>query len=153
MFSEISKKKLKNGGFSLIELIIVVAIMVALIVVMAPAYVKYVQKSRDAVITNAAEEVIEFAKSEYTSGTLTGSATVTVGGDASNKVAIVIESDTNNPLAYDGITGDAGCNAFIEACGGETNKNTASDLVYTISLNGSDATKLDVSFDTNRDPV
>ncbi len=43
-------------GFSLIELIIVIAIMVALIAVMAPAFVKYVQKSRDAALATAAED-------------------------------------------------------------------------------------------------
>ncbi len=43
-------------GFSLVELIIVIAIMVALIAVMAPAFVKYVQKSRDAALATAAED-------------------------------------------------------------------------------------------------
>ncbi len=44
-------------GFSLVELIIVIAIMVALIAVMAPAFVKYVQKSRDAALATAAEDL------------------------------------------------------------------------------------------------
>ena len=44
-------------GFSLVELIIVIAIMVALIAVMAPAFVKYVQKSRDAALSTAAEDL------------------------------------------------------------------------------------------------
>ena len=41
-----AKKKLNNKGFSLIELIIVVAIMAVLIGVLAPQYLKYVEKSR-----------------------------------------------------------------------------------------------------------
>lgn len=39
-------KKLNNKGFSLVELIIVIAIMAVLIGVLAPQYLKYVEKSR-----------------------------------------------------------------------------------------------------------
>lgn len=39
-------KKTNNKGFSLIELIIVIAIMAILIGVLAPQYMKYVEKSR-----------------------------------------------------------------------------------------------------------
>lgn len=52
------KFRKNNKGFSLIELIIVVAIMVALIVVLAPQYLKQVEKARVA----ADEDIItEFA--------------------------------------------------------------------------------------------
>lgn len=40
------KKKMNNKGFSLVELIIVIAIMVILVAVLAPQYLKYVEKSR-----------------------------------------------------------------------------------------------------------
>lgn len=40
------KKEMNNKGFSLVELIIVIAIMVVLIAVLAPQYLKYVEKSR-----------------------------------------------------------------------------------------------------------
>ena len=52
-------------GFSLVELIIVIAIMVALIAVMAPAFVKYVQKSRDAAFTTACEDYFTALKTYY----------------------------------------------------------------------------------------
>lgn len=41
-------KKLNNKGFSLVELIIVVAIMVVLVGVLAPQFIKYVEKSKAA---------------------------------------------------------------------------------------------------------
>lgn len=39
-------KKMSNKGFSLVELIIVIAIMAILVGVLAPQYLKYVEKSR-----------------------------------------------------------------------------------------------------------
>ena len=39
-------KKTNNKGFSLVELIIVIAIMAILVGVLAPQYIKYVEKSR-----------------------------------------------------------------------------------------------------------
>ena len=39
-------KKLDNKGFSLVDLIIVIAIMAVLVGVLAPQYLKYVEKSR-----------------------------------------------------------------------------------------------------------
>ena len=52
------KERMNNKGFSLVELIIVIAIMAVLIVVLAPQYLKYVEKSRNSTdITNATEIV------------------------------------------------------------------------------------------------
>jgi prepilin-type N-terminal cleavage/methylation domain-containing protein len=54
-----------NKGFSLVELIIVMAIMVALVAVLAPQYIRYLQRSRDAVVTNAAEDVMTAVKTDF----------------------------------------------------------------------------------------
>lgn len=52
------ERKMNNKGFSLVELIIVIAIMAVLIVVLAPQYLKYVEKSRNSTdVTNATEIV------------------------------------------------------------------------------------------------
>lgn len=41
------KKEMNNKGFSLVELIIVIAIMVILIAVLAPTYLRYVERGRN----------------------------------------------------------------------------------------------------------
>jgi type IV pilus assembly protein PilA len=49
----------RNAGFSLVELIIVVAIMAVLVGVLAPQYVKYVENSRRTLDINNANEIRE----------------------------------------------------------------------------------------------
>ena len=47
----------KNKGFSLVELIVVVAIMAVLVGILAPAYLSYVEKTRRGTDENMAEEI------------------------------------------------------------------------------------------------
>lgn len=52
------KKEMNNKGFSLVELIIVIAIMVILVAVLAPQYLRYVEKSRVSTDTQTCVEFI-----------------------------------------------------------------------------------------------
>lgn len=56
--NHVEKKELNNKGFSLMELIIVVAIMAVLIGVLAPQYLKYVEKSRESADLDNLQTVI-----------------------------------------------------------------------------------------------
>lgn len=51
--------KMNNKGFSLVELIIVIAIMAILIVVLAPQYLKYVERSRNSTDYQNATTVVD----------------------------------------------------------------------------------------------
>ncbi len=49
-------KKMDNKGFSLVELIIVIAIMAILVGVLAPQFIKYIESSRQSTDISAASE-------------------------------------------------------------------------------------------------
>lgn len=127
-----------NKGFSLVELIIVIAIMVALVAMLAPQFVKYVQKSRDAVVSQAAEDVLATAKSEFALTKLafagTGGGTITVGVNSStNKLEVSFDSGLKYDPAEDGsYTGTSA--DFMAMCGVDSGKTTQSKLVYTITI-------------------
>lgn len=52
------EKKMNNKGFSLVELIIVIAIMAILVAVLAPQYLKYVERSRNSTDIDNATEIV-----------------------------------------------------------------------------------------------
>lgn len=53
------RKENGNRGFTLVELIVVMAIIAVLAVILAPQYLRYVEKSRVAVDCHAAAEILE----------------------------------------------------------------------------------------------
>lgn len=87
------KKEMNNKGFSLVELIIVIAIMVILIAVLAPQYLRYVEKSR---VSSDQNTVVEYINAMQTIASdpdivldSTKAYTVTIGGDG--KIAVSAE--------------------------------------------------------------
>lgn len=74
------ERKQNNKGFSLVELIIVIAIMAVLVAILAPAFMRYVEESRQKADITAVDEVVSAVKAAYTNEefSLSG-ASVTVG--------------------------------------------------------------------------
>lgn len=106
------ENKEENKGFSLVELIIVMAIMVALVAVMAPQFIKYVQRARDSVVTDAAENLLSVVKSEIALGHIKYSTTA----DTEKAFTIKVDDTTGKlSITSDGSTGIS----FTKANGGE----------------------------------
>ena len=89
--------KKNNEGFSLVELIVVIAIMAVLVGVLAPAYLRYVEKSRVSTDNSALAEVAAAVKTavaeEDVYASIKSDTTVTV------KSGQAIESTSSKLLA------------------------------------------------------
>lgn len=92
------EKKKNNKGFSLVELIVVIAIMAVLVAVLAPQFTKYVDRSRQSNDASTVSSIVTAAQvgiadTDYEIGPDTYTITVTTSGttvdaaDATNKDA------------------------------------------------------------------
>ena len=69
--------KKNNSGFSLVELIIVIAIMAVLIGVLAPQFIKYVEKSKESKDISNLDSCVSVVQAYYADKTWPGDITIT----------------------------------------------------------------------------
>lgn len=131
MFSRKSGLISKKEGFSLVELIIVIAIMVALVAIMAPQFVGYIQRARDSVLNDSAEEVLHITKTEYALGNLklinSSDGRVIVYSDSDGQIHVDLEN-----LEYTPDTDTLP--TFEDVCALDEKRNAKSDIVWEINI-------------------
>lgn len=145
--AKLDRVRKNKKGFSLVELIIVIAIMVALIAVMAPSFVKYVQKSRDTALSTAAEDLYSAVKVFYGDPecpySVPASATITVSVDSTSSPANQLKVEQT------GLSSSGELDAIIAAAGAETGKvmgkTTKVGTITITNVNGEPAFTMTVS--------
>lgn len=118
--------KKNNKGFSLIELIVVVAIMAVLVGVLAPTYLRYVEKTRAQKDESAVAEVIQAVKVACAEEKVANEVTSSTQIKVSNK-KIEVSNITGNDKALE--------TAIKEIVGDvEFTSKTHKDQTYTIEI-------------------
>lgn len=92
------RKETANKGFSLVELIVVVAIMAVLIGVLAPQYLRYVEKTRLQKDNSAIAEIANSIKIAMADETINSATTLpttlSIGTDAAGAKTITFDTST-----------------------------------------------------------
>lgn len=96
------KKEMNNKGFSLVELIIVIAIMAVLIGVLAPQYLKYVKSSKVSTDVTNAEQIATAINVAVADQASDGTASVAIAQGAAVDVAggaSLVTDTSGNPVS------------------------------------------------------
>ncbi|MCM1088516.1 MAG: prepilin-type N-terminal cleavage/methylation domain-containing protein [Muribaculaceae bacterium] len=137
------KKEMNNKGFSLVELIIVIAIMVILVAVLAPQYLKYVEKSRVSTDVQTTVELINSLQvlASDPDVTLSTTETYTVTNGTAGSDTITISGDLANQLTTAGMLAASDMTA--------SGSNFTLNSTYQSSVYTSTAITLTLSYSSN----
>lgn len=134
-----SKKK-KGAAVAIgcgIAAAVILPVLIILGAILGPQFVKYVAKSRDAMVSSAAEDVLATAKSEFALTHLDFAYGATKG-----TIVITAENEYLDVRLYNLVYcddyGNSGEDAFEAQCGIDTTQTVKSDLSYTITIERSD---------------
>lgn len=129
-------KKKNNKGFSLVELIVVIAIMAVLMAVLAPAMLRYVEKSREQKDNSAVSEATNAANIALADDNivqaLTENCAITVTVDGSGNGAVAGDSKAPATLVKE-VTDTVGTTIKMSS---KKYKNTTYTISITADANG-----------------
>ena len=134
-----TQKRLGNKGFSLVELIVVIAIMAVLVGVLAPTLIRNIEKSRvskdDQNLDTVRGAIVNAlsVESAYNSLTKEGKVTVTVNG-STGAVTTANEGTSTNPGQEEILNNLGGSSAKVKMIS-KTLKD-ATDITFSIDANG-----------------
>ena len=125
-----NQKKMGNKGFSLVELIVVIAIMAVLVGVLAPQFLRYVEKSRQDGDITSIQQVMTAINTGVSDGKVKGDVTITISG-ANLSVAASEDNDKLvESLAESGLSASMGLKS--SGWGSATITYSAADSKWTI---------------------
>lgn len=140
-----NKKEMNNKGFSLVELIIVIAIMAILVGALAPQFMKYIERSRQATDIQTAGTVFTVLTTAYADPDVTskpGAGTVTLptaAGTAGTFANEVWESlGKKSPVIKSNAYKTAGMTISVDAVGNFT-------ITLTSGISGVPSKTIDAS--------
>lgn len=135
------QKSVGNKGFSLVELIIVIAIMAILVGVMAPQLMKYVEKSRVSADTQVADTVRTAIMTAMLDPSVTVSTLPTT--TIADKDSAEIKKDASDENAFgtlvEEILGDTTANAAKKL---KSKAYTGQKILYSIDANNNVSVKI-----------
>ena len=126
-------KRRNNKGFSLVELIIVIAIMAILAGILAPQFIKYISKSRVSTDIQNAQQIATAISAEY--------------ADAGEEttVGVVVINDTTGAAGWKTGTADSDKNrALKDVLGGVPKVKAESGKYFAYSVETGGAVKVSV---------
>lgn len=128
------RTKRNNKGFSLVELIIVIAIMAILAGILAPQFIKYIGKSRVSIDIQNAQQIATALSAEF------------ADAESSSAVAFTKIDTTNGENGWKGGTADSDNKnrALKDVLGGIPNVKAESGKVFAYSIDESGAVTVSV---------
>jgi len=133
---------MKNKGFSLVELIIVIAIMAILAAAIAPALIRYIDKSRKADDVTAAGTIESSVSAALANETAYDEVTKLVGTSTDYVVVAYVDGSSSAKGTYADVTAKTSGNYFKKELqssltSGAKVKYTKDGAVgYTVAVNG-----------------
>lgn len=122
---KLANRKKDNKGFSLVELIIVIAIMAILVGIVGTQVIPYISKSKVAKDQQVLNSISTAAVAAYSENGATSNMTIDVFGTApsDDPTAAKIQTDIKTASGYDDLT------AFKNALGSDAGKNVTTVTV------------------------
>ena len=136
MFKLLNKKK-NNKGFTLVELVIVIAILAILVGLLAPQYTKYIEKSRKSADASNMDEIIKAIEVHYVEQGVNST-----GADTT--VTVTMNSDKKTPVSVKAGTADLDLTEYLKNIGNITMKgNWGANVVATLKVSKEGGVKVE----------